>query len=290
MDGDLLAVGSRTMGKTLDAIQRTYVGLGSVEFFRIATAPVIRVSDSTGAGLSDGAGGFNFGVRTMSSRTVKTITLTNHSGDSISGSSPALTGPHAAMFEISGWVPDALAPDSSRTFGVVYRPTATGGHQAQLGISGNIAADGSFDVPLAGECVTPRAAFDRWALGLPDPSTGAAPHHDGVSNLLKYAFNLSPSGPDARTLGPGSETAGLPSVSADPGNPSSSFLFQYLRRKASGLVYLPLCSTNLAPDSFAPLPAPIKIDSLSEDWERVTHRVAVDPAGSCFFKMAVTMP
>jgi hypothetical protein len=111
-----------------------------------------------------------------------------------------------------------------------------------------------------------------------------------VSNLLKYAFNLNPDGPDTRTLGPGSENAGLPSATADPEAPSSAFLFRYLRRKGSGMVYLPLCSTSLAPDSFGPLPDPVRIDSLNEDWERVTHRVTIAPAGSCFFKMAVNMP
>ena len=290
MDGDLLAVGSPTMGKTIESIQRTYVGLGSVEFFRIAGTPAIRVTDSAGASLTDGAGGFSFGVRTASSRTVKTITLTNLSGDAISGLSPAITGTQSAMFEISGWVDGPLAPDFSRTFEVVYRPTATGSHQAQLQISVSVAADGSFDVPLAGECFTPRGAFDQWASGLPDPSPTAVPHHDGVSNLLKYAFNLNPAVPDTRTLGPGSETAGLPSLTVAPDAQSSAFLFQYLRRKARGIVYLPLCSTQLAPASFVPLPDPVKIDSLNEDWECVTHRVPIDPAGSCFFKVHIIMP
>lgn len=290
MDGDLLAVGSSSMGKTLSAIQRTYVGLGSVEFFRIASTPAVRVTDSTGASLTDGLGGLNFGVRTESSRTVKTVTLTNLSGYAISGLSPALTGVQSAMFEISGWTADPLVAGSSRTFEVVYRPTATGVHQAQLGIAGGIAADGSFDILLEGECVTPRGSFDRWATGLADPSPGAAPHQDGVSNLLKYAFNLNPAGPDTRTLGLGLESAGLPSVTPDPEAPSSALLFQYLRRKASGIGYRPLCSRNLAPGSFEPLAEPIKIDALNEDWERVTHRVPLDPGQPCFFKVAVDLP
>ncbi len=69
---------------------------------------------------------------------------------------------------------------------------------------------------------------------LPD----ASPQQDGVSNLLKYALNLSFYSPDYRILAAGS-LRGLPRIDALPNGSSSLFRYEFLRRKGSGLIYTP---------------------------------------------------
>lgn len=114
----------------------------------------------------------------------------------------------------------------------------------------------------------------------------AMPFADGVRNLLKFAFNMNPSGPDVRTLVKGTGTAGLPAITLN----GSEFTIEYLRRKDSGLIYRPKFSTNLG--VYQEMTETPVVTPVNAAWERVVIKKAVNTAGTprLFGTVEVTMP
>ena len=77
---------------------------------------------------------------------------------------------------------------------------------------GNDSDENPFNITLTG---TGSTDFQGWTSATELPSNMAgpmqSPQDDGVPNLLKFAFNLDPTKPDARVLRVGANaTAGLP--------------------------------------------------------------------------------
>ena len=138
--------------------------------------------------------------------------------------------------------------------------------------------------PLLG--ATPAELFAAWAGTAPS----ATPFNDGVSNLLKYAFNMNPAGPDVRVLSQGMGTAGLPLIRLDQSVAPPRFRVEFLRRKNSGLIYIPKISTDLK--TFEPLTGTTTITSINTDWERVVIEKASDPGAisRLFGIVEVTLP
>jgi uncharacterized delta-60 repeat protein len=100
----------------------------------------------------------------------------------------------------------------------------------------------------------------------------ATPHHDGVENLLKYAFNMNLSGPDSATM-PTGGGSGLPGITAQPNGAASIFRFEFLQRKNSGLSYTPQKSGGLG-TTWSTLTAPptvVQFDPIDANWERVIY-------------------
>ncbi len=112
-----------------------------------------------------------------------------------------------------------------------------------------------------------------------DPS--AIPFNDGVSNLEKFAFNLSLAESDRQILSENGKS-GLPVSRLIPRSEGSissvddNFEIQYLRRKRSNLRYILERSSSLKPGSFQEVPSPEpsgfpeKIETISHDWEKIT--------------------
>lgn len=144
--------------------------------------------------------------------------------------------------------------------------------------------------------LNPAASFSLWATnsGLigNDTLPTATPFGDGVENLLKYAFNMNTSGPDVSVLVSGTGTSGLPTVSFDAGAPQPFLRVEFLRRKASGLIYTPMVSTSLTPESFNPMTGPATVTDINDDWERVIAEQPCDPqtAPACFAVVRVALP
>jgi hypothetical protein len=137
----------------------------------------------------------------------------------------------------------------------------------------------------------PVTAFGLWAAGAglgeaADPT--AAPHHDGVTHLQKFAFNLDPSKADAGRLVVGAGgTAGLPGTAIAAG---PVLRMEFIRRKAStnpGITYTAQFGSDFTGWTTVTAPG-VSIDDV---WERV---VVVDdpPAGSTkrFGRVKVTQP
>ena len=155
------------------------------------------------------------------------------------------------------------------------------------GLMSDLSPEISFTLQTATNPVSTWAS----AAGLTGASTlpGAMPFHDGVCNLLKFAFNMNPAGPDTRTLVKGTGTAGLPAFTLDRSG-AETFTVEFLRRKDGALVYTPKRSTNLG--SFVPMTGTTTVTSIDATWERVVVKEAINTSTTpkLFGIVEVTMP
>jgi hypothetical protein len=125
-----------------------------------------------------------------------------------------------------------------------------------------------------------------------DAALDATPHNDGVENLLKYAFNMNLSGPDAATMPPGG-SSGLPGIATQPNGASSIFRYEFVRRRNSGLIYTPQKSPDISNPALwtnlTDVPTVISIDAV---WERVVYDEPYNAATTpkCFGRVQVTLP
>jgi|GEM_PF-3716170 len=139
------------------------------------------------------------------------------------------------------------------------------------------------------------SAFAEWCYlhGLPyDGSHDLAnPSGDGVSNLLKFAFNLAPQAGDldhsnVTVFAPG-EGSGLPAI--QPGK-NGAILFDFLRRtptSAPEVSYIPRISTDLV------VWQPVSLDgatitSVHPGWERVTLTIPALAGSRLFGRVEIT--
>lgn len=140
------------------------------------------------------------------------------------------------------------------------------------------------------------AAIAAAGLSGPNADPGAISFGDGVSNLLKYAFNMNLSGPDSHQQAPGGPAGGLPVITTLPAaapNQLATLRFEFVRRTGSGLIYTPQKSTSLNnPAAWAPLTDTPTETPIDANWTRVVYEEPVDPAvlPLCFGRVQVTVP
>ncbi|MGV3661370.1 MAG: choice-of-anchor D domain-containing protein [Prosthecobacter sp.] len=258
-----------------------------------ALAPEITLYDGTnisGAELTDSqAAPVDFGITTQGVPVSRGFTVHNTgTADLLLGS---ITPPLGFTLETA--LPAvSLPPSATHTFQV--RLDAASSAQ----VSGNLAllnngTDPSFEVPLIG-LVVADPAYAGWAtsagLGAFNGAAGANPSHDGLSNLLKYAFNLNPSAPDLRVLSPGVGIAGLPHGAVSRSGGDAFFRLEFLRRTSGGLLYTPQKSAALS--GWSPVTTPPVVTPAAPGWERV---VIEEPVGSgngskMFLRVQVSQP
>lgn len=143
---------------------------------------------------------------------------------------------------------------------------------------------------------SPVPSFFNWAAGAglsgPNSDPLANPSHDGLPNLLKYAFNLDPALPDVRTLPTGSGDSGLPSIRTAEFGGSRVMHFEFVRRRGAQLVYAPEISSDLSVGSWHAPASCCVVQYLSPYWERVTIDEPM-PAGDSvrmFGRVRITQP
>lgn len=287
VEGDTVMIGAPGANRTVASINRVFGSQGMVQIYRISTSPAFTVTNGDGAALTDGDSEIGFDGTTSTRWVSQTLTISNTSDAPMSGLVLTVTGSQASMFTVSGWTPGPLAVGESRQIVVQFQPTVMGNCTAVLKIAGS---NGTFEVQLAGTGLTPREAFDQWAAGLADADPAATPHHDGVSNLVKYAFNLNGAAPDHRTLVPLTGVAGLPVGQIDRSGPTPVYHFEYLRRTGSGLVYTPECSSSLGQGTFTSPAGSPGIQPINGEWERVVHEIPMVPGEACFLRVKVSLP
>lgn len=126
-------------------------------------------------------------------------------------------------------------------------------------------------------------AYSTWLEGflspvqLDDPKFYAAskdPDHDGVSNLLEYAFNLSPVSPDVSLYDAEGGLSGLPRITRVESGGTYKLRIEYIRRtalSAPGITYIPQFSTDLTDrvDDWTPATGQEVTTLIDENWERV---------------------
>ena len=117
----------------------------------------------------------------------------------------------------------------------------------------------------------------------------ATPFNDGISNFLKYAFNMNAGGPDTRVLANGG-TAGLPQVVMDPSGALPVLRVTFLHRKSSGLVYTPQRSTTLG--SFEAMTGTPTVTSIDTQWEQVSvsESLSLSTTPKAFARVQVIQP
>jgi hypothetical protein len=124
-----------------------------------------------------------------------------------------------------------------------------------------------------------------------DTLPGAIPFGDGVSNLLKHAFNL----PVEERGGPvmvagGSE--GLPLVSIERIEERVRVRVEYLRRADGSVIYRPRRSPDLAPGTWSAPVATRLVMPAAAGWERVRLEEWLDPETTPrqFYRVEVEIP
>ncbi len=118
----------------------------------------------------------------------------------------------------------------------------------------------------------------------------ATPFHDGVENLLKYAFNMNLAGADSGAMSAGG-SAGLPVISGSENGPGEVLRFEFLRRTGSGLQYVPQKSNSLSALGWLPLADSPTITPINAEWERVVYEEPLGGAGDrCFGRVQVALP
>lgn len=115
-------------------------------------------------------------------------------------------------------------------------------------------------------------------LGGSQSDPNAAPHGEGVANLLKYAFFLDGTRSDVTPLAPGTGVKGLPAVTLEDRGETKVLRVEYLRRKGGGLTYVAKVSGSLGPASFVPMGGTRTIVPVDDLRERVIHEQPVNAA------------
>jgi hypothetical protein len=124
--------------------------------------------------------------------------------------------------------------------------------------------------------------YDAWAFGYslapPLDIPSATAQADGISNALKFAFNLDPTQSitgAARTLTPGTGREGLPSITLIGSGPTNRLRIEYIRRIAApGLSYSAEFGSTLG--VWTPVTGGT-VSAIDTQWERV---VVEDTAGA----------
>jgi uncharacterized repeat protein (TIGR03803 family) len=129
------------------------------------------------------------------------------------------------------------------------------------------------------------AAAANAGLSGPNSLPTAMPFGDGVTNLIKYAFNMNLGQADRNILN-ASGISGLPRVTLEASGVQKILKIEFLRRIGSGLSYTPQISTTL--DGFIPMSGTQTVSPIDAEWERVSV-VALSAAPSNFLRVQVKM-
>jgi hypothetical protein len=260
-----------------------------------ASGPEVGLEHPPNVALVDGVSAVKFApVAVGDSGATKTFRIVNPGWDSLD-----ISGFTASGFAASDFVVDTtdlaatVDPGGSSHFSVRFAPSGTGTRSTTLHLFTNDADEGSFDVVLSGPGQTALALYQKSALdaGLAgeDSDYGATPFHDGLPNLVKYAFDLDLSQHAAPSqLASETGVAGLPAFTISSDQSPPRWRYEYLRRVGSGLVYKVWQSSDLSVGSWTELTNPSDVQPIIDEWQRVSFEAAT---GTAFFlKVEVALP
>lgn len=244
-------------------------------------APEMVVEQPPGNELAGGALTVDFGAVLTNAPERRDFVIRNIGNLPLDGLEATVAGANGGDF-VAGLPPTSVMEGGSATVTVTFTPSANGGRSAFLRISDDTDGD-PVEISLIGSGSTARQLFDDFSaaagLGESDAEPGATPFHDGVPNLLKYAFGLNAAGPDRRTLVPGTGAFGLPVLSFVSGA-SPHFRYELVRRKHSGLNYSTRETTSLAEGEWQNVTGTSKVTDIDAVWERVVIEQPYEPGVS----------
>lgn len=116
------------------------------------TVPEIDVQQPVGNSLEDDHSKVSFGTLAIGkSGLVKKFTIRNLGRAKLSGLTVTRDGANAREFKVVQAAKTSLAPGTSTTFTVTFKPAAKGTRSATIHIKSNDADEASFDVTLTGK-------------------------------------------------------------------------------------------------------------------------------------------
>ena len=114
--------------------------------------PEIDVRQPLSRKLEDGQSKVSFDTLAVGkSGQPKKFTIKNIGNGKLTGLTVTRNGPHAKEFKVIQAAKTALAPGTSTTFTVTFKPAAKGTRSAAIHIKSNDADEGSFDIILTGK-------------------------------------------------------------------------------------------------------------------------------------------
>jgi uncharacterized delta-60 repeat protein len=237
--------------------------------------PEIAVEQPPGTDLIDGTASIGCGsVMAGASSAAMTFTLINHGVAVLTGIGITTDGPHPGDFGVDGPGVTSLAAGASTTFTVTFTPSAYGSRSAALHIASNDADEDPFDIELTGTGLT---ALEAWRLenfgstaNTGEMANSADEDHDGVSNLMEYAFGLDPTEPSAQGVPPWQQIG-------------SSLTCTFTRPPGvSGILYGAEWSPSMAPGSWLPL-----VNTATDP--EYSYAVAIDSSGHKFARLKAAL-
>jgi HYR domain-containing protein/Leucine Rich Repeat (LRR) protein len=203
---------------------------------------------------------------TVRDTTAPVITLpANRVAEATSDTGAVVTYPAATATDAVGVVSITYSKNSGTLFPIGATVVTVTAKDAA-----NNTATATFTVAVSPPPVPDFAsAVTQAGLTGPNAAPDAIPYNDGVANLLKYAFNMSLSGPDFGIMTAGG-THGLPLITLQGSGASRVLRYEFLRRIGSGLLYTPQKTTDLSnPAAWIPLVSTPTITPINAEWERV---------------------
>lgn len=118
------------------------------------------------------------------------------------------------------------------------------------------------------------AAYEAWVTGYglsgSDKLETADPDHDGILNIVEYAFNMRPDQPDNVVLTPATGTNGLPCWTLSSSNGGRLLTLEYVKRKDdSNLTYNVKFCGNLPDGTWQAPTSTATVTSINATWDRV---------------------
>lgn len=222
------------------------------------------------------------------------FTIRNPGGRPLTGLTISKDGAEAGDFSISASPVAPVNHDGQTTFTVELMSGSAGFKNAAIHIASNDVDENPFDILLNAEVVTGNWAYLLWTEdnGLigDDADPLATPWQDGVVNLLKYACNMNGAAADSHGLTTGTGDSGLPTFRYVGNGESGGLRFEFLRRRGSGLVYVPQTNPSLQPRSWSEVTNLIEVEPINAGWERVIYeQTSVPPLPRLFGRVAVSL-
>ncbi|MEO7101475.1 MAG: choice-of-anchor D domain-containing protein [Luteolibacter sp.] len=112
--------------------------------------PEIAVEQPVGNDLDDGDNKISFGIVKMSKTRAVIFTIRNIGNKNLTGLSLKLDGMNPGDFVVKPLTKTKLTPDTSTTFKVIFKPTATGTRNGKIHIKSNDADENPFDIRVSG--------------------------------------------------------------------------------------------------------------------------------------------
>ena len=165
-----------------------------------ASGPEIAVFDGNGTAgpeRQSNSGTFFFpSIVIGTTSTTQTFTIKNTGTQNLTGLAISKAGSYPGDFITGTLGTTTLAPNGTTTVTVNFSPTAGGGRPANVRIASNDAGENPFIINVGGVGLSAQEGWRESYFGNPANTGNGADlydyDHDGLVNLLEYAFGLNP--------------------------------------------------------------------------------------------------